>query len=250
MPEIAPEVFLSVVIPIYNEACRIPSTLAQVVAYLESTGKSYEVVVVDDGSTDRSVELVEKTCRETPTVGMLRHSVNLGKGAAVRTGMLSARGEYLLFSDADLSAPISEECQLLQPLQSGYDVAIGSRALRPEWIGVHQSHLREFAGKLFNASVRRLIGLDFRDTQCGFKAFRRMAARKIFACQRIWGFGFDVEVLYLAQKFGFRTLEVPVHWDHSGVSSVHVLRDGLRMCADVLAIRWNDWRGNYVPPSV
>ena len=242
-PEVAVEVFLSVVIPVYNEAARIPSALAQVLQYLESLGESYEVVIVDDGSTDETAELVEKVCRQNRSVRLLRHPTNHGKGFAVRQGILDARGQYILFTDADLSSPMTEAERLLGPLRSGYDVVFGSRALRPEWIGVHQSRFRESGGKLFNVFLRALTGLEFRDTQCGFKAFRRQAGRAIFARQRIPRFGFDVEVLYLARKFGFRALEVPVHWDHSAASKVRLLRDGARMCFDLLRIRWNDWRG-------
>ena len=163
----------------------------------------------------------------------------------MRKGLLDSRGEYLLFTDADLSAPIAEAERLLGPLLSGYDVVIGSRGLKRDWIGVHQSFFRESAGKLFNFALRALTGLEFRDTQCGFKAFRRGAAQSIFACQSIAGFGFDVEALYLASKFGFRILEVPVHWNHDDASKVRPLRDGIGMFFDLLRIRANDWRGKY-----
>jgi dolichyl-phosphate beta-glucosyltransferase len=239
------EVFLSVIIPAYNESQRIPATLRQVTSYLESLGRVCEVVVVDDGSRDDTVALVEKFGREVPGLRLVRHAVNCGKGAAVRNGMRNARGEYLLFSDADLSAPIEEAGPILQQLERGYDVVIGSRGLKREWIGVRQSGFRETAGKLFNRVMRFLTGLDFRDTQCGFKAFRRSAAQAIFAAQRIEGFGFDVELLYLARKFGYRSLEVPVHWNHSAATKVSPLRDGVRMFFDLLRIRWNDWRGKY-----
>jgi len=239
------EVFLSVVIPAFNEAQRIPATLRQVTDYLESLGRSFEVVVVDDGSTDNTSSVVESIGRETPGVRLVRNSINSGKGAAVRGGMMKARGEYLLFTDADLSAPIGEAERLLRELDRGYDAVIGSRALNRDWIGVHQSSFRETAGKLFNFVMRLLTGLDFTDTQCGFKAFRGSVARSIFAVQRIDGFGFDVEILYLARKFGYRSLEVPVHWDHSAATKVHPLRDGLRMVLDLFRIRWNDWRGKY-----
>src|SRR6266404_6036005 len=237
--EMHSEVNLSVVIPAYNEAPRIPSTLRQILDYLNASGDTYEVLVVDDGSTDGTAELVEAAARETAAVRLVRNPGNRGKGYAVRNGMLNARGEYLLFSDADLSAPIAEADRLLGPLRGGYEVVIGSRALKREWIGVHQSGLRETAGKIFNFCIRAMTGLRFSDTQCGFKAFRRQAAQIIFSKQRTHGFGFDVEVLYLARKFGLCALEVPVHWNHGGESKIHMLRDSTRMFVDILRVRWN-----------
>ncbi|MCH7978269.1 MAG: glycosyltransferase family 2 protein [Acidobacteria bacterium] len=239
------EVVLSVVIPAHNESARLPATLQAVLGLLQSRSEAFEVLVVDDGSTDDTAELVQRVCRESPEVRLLRHPTNFGKGAAVRNGMLNARGEYILFTDADLSAPIAEAERLLEPLKNGYDVAFGSRGLRPEWISQRQSRIREAAGRLFNFWTRSIAGLNFRDTQCGFKAFRRQAAETIFARQRISGFGFDVEVLYLARKFGYRVLEVPVHWAHCEGSTVHMLRDSARMFMDLLRIRWNNRRGKY-----
>ncbi|OFW43515.1 MAG: hypothetical protein A3J28_05785 [Acidobacteria bacterium RIFCSPLOWO2_12_FULL_60_22] len=239
------EVFLTVVVPVYNEAFRIPSALQQILEYLERRPEACEVLVVDDGSTDNTAELVEKVSRATRAVRLLRHPVNSGKGFAVRTGMLNACGEYLLFTDADLSSPMTEADRLLEPLKSGYDVVIGSRALKPEWISPRQPLLREASGRAFNFLARSIASLDFRDTQCGFKAFRRQAAREIFSRQAIRGFAFDVEILYLARKLGYRTLEVPVHWGNDARTKVHPFRDGPRMVADLLRIRWNDWAGKY-----
>ncbi|MBI4465782.1 MAG: glycosyltransferase family 2 protein [Acidobacteria bacterium] len=247
--EPAKEIFLSVVIPAYNEAYRITQTLLDVLRYLASRSETWEVVVVDDGSTDDTVEQVQKVCGEASHVRLLRHPTNRGKGSAVRTGMLAARGEFVLFTDADLSAPIAEMDRLLEPLRSGYDVVIGSRALRREWITAHQSPLREFAGRFFNLCLRQITRLNFQDTQCGFKALRRETVQAIFSRQKISDFGFDVEVLYLARKLGFRTLEVPVHWAHSEGTKVRLGRDGLAMFLDLLRIRWNDWRGRYSSPS-
>lgn len=241
-------VSLSVVIPAYNESFRVPSTLPQILRYLESRPETYEVVVVDDGSTDDTARLVEQVCANQPAVRLVRHWTNCGKGFAVRTGMLAAHGEYRLFSDADLSAPITETDRLLEPLREGYDIVIGSRALRREWITVHQSWFRETAGRFFNFCIRRITGLEFHDTQCGFKVFRREAAQVIFPAQKITGFGFDVEMLYLARKFGFRALEVPVHWAHSEDTKVSLWRHSLPMFWDLLRIRWNDWRGKYGGP--
>lgn len=238
-------VFLSIVIPAYNEAQRIPSTLRQVLSYAASLNQPYEVVVVDDGSSDGTAAVVSRFSEDDGRVRLLQNGANCGKGAAVRNGMLTARGEYILFTDADLSAPITDAALLLTPLTGGYDLVIGSRALRRDWIGVHQSLFRESAGKLFNFFIRLLTGLPVYDSQCGFKAFRREAAQAIFARQRIPGFGFDVENLYIARKLGFRALEVPVHWDHNAASKVHPLRDGARMALEVLKIKWNDYAGKY-----
>ncbi len=238
-------VYLSIVVPVYNETSRIASTLSQILAYVEERLESWEVVVVDDGSTDGTMELVEKICGEVPAVRLLRNPANCGKGFAVRNGMLKAGGKYLLFTDADLSSPITEADRLLEPLQNGYDVVIGSRALKPEWIHLHQPWMRETAGRAFNCCVRALTALPYRDTQCGFKAFRREAAQAIFSRQTIPGFGFDVEVLYLARLLGYRTLEIPVHWADDTRTKVRPLRDGGRMLGDLLRIRRNDWMGKY-----
>ena len=244
-PENQAALFLSVIIPVYNETARIVSTLDQVLRFWQQRAETWEVMIVDDGSTDGTVELVEQICREAPAMRLLRNPGNCGKGFAVRNGMLEARGEYLLFTDADLSTPIEEADRLLKPLQNGYDVAVGSRALQPEWVHPHQPWPRETGGKLFNLFVRTATGLSFRDTQCGFKAFRREAARAIFSRQTIPGFGFDVEILYLARKLGYRALEVPVHWANDTRTKVRPLRDGGRMLSDLLRIRWNDWKGKY-----
>ncbi|MBI4460401.1 MAG: glycosyltransferase family 2 protein [Acidobacteria bacterium] len=238
-------VALSVVFPVYNEALRIPSTLRHVLEYLDQGRSNYEILVVDDGSTDDTAAIVEKVGQETSTVRLLRNPGNCGKGYAIRNGMLQARGEVLLFSDADLSTPIAELDRLLEPLQSGYDVAIGSRALRPEWIHPRQSLLREAAGRTFNLCVRAVTSLNFQDTQCGFKAFRRQAAQAIFSRQQVPGFGFDVEVLYLARKFGYRVLEVPIHWSNDARTKVRPFRDGTRMFFDLWRVRFNDWSGKY-----
>jgi glycosyltransferase involved in cell wall biosynthesis len=244
-----PPIALSVVIPAYNEVARVSSTLLQIVEFLDARGQPYEILVVDDGSTDATAACIEEFSRSHGRVRLVRCPANRGKGAAVRTGMLLAQGEYLLFTDADLSAPIAELDRLLEPVENGYDVAFGSRALKREWITIHQTGFRESAGKLFNLALRTITGLPFQDTQCGFKVFRKQAAQHLFARQTIDRFGFDGEVLYLARKFGYRLIEVPVHWAHREGSKVHLLRDGLRMAADLLKVRWNDWTGKYSQPA-
>jgi len=215
-----PQLDLSIVIPAYNESSRIVSTLKDILEFVQRREETCEVLVVDDGSTDDTVDVIAGLSQDAPLVRLLRNPGNRGKGYAVQNGMLHARGEYLLFSDADLSTPIAELDRLLDPLKSGFDVVLGSRALKPEWVSPRQPWSRQVARKIFNLLVGSLGGVDFRDTQCGFKAFRGKAGRATFSRQTIPGFGFDVEVLYLARKLGYRTLEVPVHWANDTRSKV------------------------------
>ena len=239
------QIGLTIVIPAYNETSRIVSALEQVLPFVQARPETCEVLIVDDGSTDDTAEIVEQASRQSGPVRLLRNPENRGKGFAVRNGVLNANGEYLLFTDADLSTPITEVDRLLEPLKSSYDVVFGSRALKPEWVYPRQPWTRQAAGKMFNLFVRSLAGLDFRDTQCGFKAFRREAAQAIFSKQTIPGFAFDVEVLYLARKLGYQALEVPVHWANDTRSQLRPFRDGPRMFVDLLRIRRNDWTGKY-----
>jgi dolichyl-phosphate beta-glucosyltransferase len=227
---------ISIVIPAYNEEERLPATLERVTAYLGSRNARFaEVLVVDDGSSDRTGPAAEGFQRSHPMVRVLRNPGNRGKGYSVRHGMLEARGEWILFTDADLSAPVEEADKLIAAAeQRGAAVAIGSRALDRSLIEVHQSFFRETAGRIFNLFVRLLTGLPFWDTQCGFKLFQNRAAREIFQRQRIDRFGFDAEALFIAKKLGFRAVEVPVRWSHSGGTKVSMLR-----------IRWWDLRGKY-----
>lgn len=241
--------FLSIVIPAYNEESRLPQTLERIAAYAASKSFSTEVVVVDDGSRDGTAATASRAAEKWPALRLLRNPGNRGKGFSVRNGMLHAAGHIALFSDADLSTPIEETDRLLDALEAGHDVAIGSRGLRPELIEVHQSSLRESAGKTFNLLVRAITRLPFRDTQCGFKAFRREAARAIFRRQQIDGFGFDVEILYLARKLGYRSVEVPVRWSHAEGTKVSMFGDSSRMFTDLLRIRWMDLKGKYDTPS-
>ena len=241
----SPEPFLSIIIPAYNEETRLPRALESIGAYAASKSFSVEVLVVDDGSRDGTAAAAARAAETWPAVRLLRNSGNRGKGYSVRHGMLHAAGRLALFTDADLSAPIEEADRLLEALESGHDVAIGSRALRRELIAVHQSWMRETAGKLFNLLVRAFVRLPIHDTQCGFKLFRREAARAVFRCQQIDGFGFDVEVLYLARKLGYRIAEVPVRWSHDADTKVRMLSDSLRMLTDLWRIRWMELTGKY-----
>lgn len=237
---------LSIVIPAFNEEHRLPRSLQSIHAYLASRSLRAEVLVVDDGSTDTTARMVELSRADFPELRLVSNSRNRGKGFSVRHGMIKARGEIALFTDADLSAPIEEADKLIAAVRDGgYDGAIGSRALDRSLIEVHQSVLRELAGIIFNRTVNWITGLHFKDTQCGFKAFRRETARIIFEQQRTEGFGFDPEILFLAQQNRLRIAEVPVRWSHDPATKVNVLSDSVRMIFDLLAIRWNALRGQY-----
>jgi glycosyltransferase involved in cell wall biosynthesis len=242
MSSAAPD--LSIVIPSYNEELRLPATLEQIAAFLPSLGGETEILVIDDGSKDRTAEVAESFLNRLPLLRIIPNDTNRGKGFSVRHGMIEARGRNVLFTDADLSAPIEEAPKLLDALKT-YDVAIGSRALDRSLITVHESRFREFAGIIFNAIVRMILRLPFVDTQCGFKAFRREPCRIIFEQQRIERFGFDPELLYLARRHGLRAVEIPVRWGHSPATKVSMFRDSLQMFLDVLIIRWNAIAGRY-----
>ncbi len=237
---------ISIVVPAYNEAGRLPHTLKVLQSYLESAGWKAEVLVVNDGSTDQTSSVVTELCAYWSPLRLVQNPGNLGKGYTVRNGVLQAQGEVILFTDADLSAPISEMPKLIEPiLNQEYDVTFGSRAVDRSLIGVHQSVFRETSGRIFNFFVQGLTGLPFKDTQCGFKAFRREMAVSLFERQTIMGFGFDAEILYIARKRRFRMKEVPVRWDHVEGTTVRFFKDSCRMFLDLLLIRWNDFRGKY-----
>jgi dolichyl-phosphate beta-glucosyltransferase len=242
MSSAAPD--LSIIIPAYNEELRLPATLESIATFLPALGCETEVIVVDDGSKDKTSEVAEGFRSKIPGLRAVSNGVNRGKGYSVRHGMLEARGRNVLFTDADLSAPIEEAPKLIAALQH-YDVAIGSRALDRSLIEVHESRFREFAGIVFNSIVRIVLRLPFVDTQCGFKAFRREPCRIIFDQQRIERFGFDPELLYLARHHGLHTTEIPVRWAHSPATKVNMLRDSVQMFVDVFTIRWNALRGRY-----
>ncbi len=237
---------LSIVIPAFNEERRLPKTLDSVVAFLQSRPLRAEIIVVDDGSTDATSQLVASYQSKYAGLRLVSNGRNRGKGFSVRHGMLEARGEYALFTDADLSTPIEEADKLLAALkEQGYDAAIGSRAVDRSLIQIHQSAVRERAGILFNYMVRWIMGIEFSDTQCGFKAFRMDRARIIFEQQRIERFGFDPEILFLAKRHGLRVAEVPVRWSHDAATKVNVAADGMRMLLDLLVIREYALRGLY-----
>jgi len=235
---------LSIVIPSFNEELRLPATLQKISGYTEREGRSTEIIVVDDGSTDRTAEVAESFRGKLPQLRVLANGTNRGKGYSVRYGSLEARGEIVLFTDADLSSPIEEADKLFAALKD-HDVAIGSRAVDRRLIAVRESAFREFAGIVFNKIVRTVLRLPFVDTQCGFKAFRRERCRVIFEQQTIERFGFDPELLYLARHHGLSTVEVPVRWAHSADTKISMMRDSVQMFLDVVIIRWNALRGRY-----
>jgi glycosyltransferase involved in cell wall biosynthesis len=237
---------LSIVIPAFNEALRLPATLERIGAYLKTCGREAEVLVVDDGSRDRTAAVAESFRDQIPTLRVAPNGVNRGKGYSVRHGVQEARGRIVLFTDADLSAPIEEAGKLIDALNvQNCDVAIGSRAVDRSLITVHESRFREFAGIVFNKIVRLILWLPFVDTQCGFKAFRRERCAIIFEQQTIERFGFDPELLYLARHHGLRAVEIPVRWGHSPATKISMLRDSLQMFLDVFKIRWNSLLGRY-----
>jgi len=237
-----PEPFLSIVIPAYNEAGRIVSSLEAIQNYVRRKDFCVETLVVDDGSTDNTVEVASGK----PGVRVLRNQRNRGKGFSVRHGVLEARGELILFTDADLSAPIDEADKLLAAMESSHgDAVVGSRAMQRELIGIHQSPFREWGGRFFNLLVKIFTGLRIHDTQCGFKLFRRETTLRAFELQRVDRFGFDPEILYLVQRLGGKVVEVPVRWNHNPATKVHYLKDSLHMTMDLVALRWRVLTGKY-----
>jgi glycosyltransferase involved in cell wall biosynthesis len=231
---------LSLVVPAYNEERRLPATLETINAYLGGLGGDSELFVVDDGSTDGTAAAVAETARRWPRTRLLQYS-HRGKGHAVKQGMLAATGDYLLLSDADLSVPLEELARFLPPATEA-DVVIGSREL-PGAQRLGEPAFRHLMGRVFNRLVRWITGLPYRDTQCGFKLFRRSTAQSLFALQRVDGFGFDVEILYLARQRG-----LAVVWRYGTESRVRPLRHSLTMLGEALAVRWNVWRGTYTAP--
>jgi len=237
---------ISLVIPAYNEATRLPATLKIIRDYFEKQTWSAEVIVVNDGSTDQTVGVVEELLPQWASLRLVDNRGNYGKGYSVRNGALQAKGKIVLFSDADLSAPVTEVPKLVTPiLRDECDITFGSRGIDRSLIGVHQSRFREISGMIFNRLVRITIGLPYKDTQCGFKAFRREASLPVFERQTIMGFGFDPEVLYIGRKRGLRIREIPIRWNHVEGTTVRFLQDSLKMFLDLLLIRWNDLQGKY-----
>jgi dolichyl-phosphate beta-glucosyltransferase len=237
LDELGPRPELSVIIPAFNEEKRLPGSLSRVLDYLRQQPFSAEVLVVDDGSRDTTAALVARLAEEDPRVRLLQYGANRGKGYAVRYGMLQARGERVLMSDADLSTPIEELEKLAAALEEGTDIAIGSRALPDSNLAVHQPPLRELIGRTFNLVVRVLAVPGIHDTQCGFKLFTDVAARDIFPLLTVDQWCFDVEALLVARKMGYRICEVPITWVDERNTKVNVLRDLARTVTDLARIR-------------
>lgn len=235
----------SIVIPAYNESVRIRPTLHALVRHMQEQNWDGEILVVNDGSSDDTAQIVCEYGKLHPQVLLVENPGNRGKGYSVRNGMLHARGEICLFTDADLSSPITEAQKLFDAIARGSDIAIGSRWLRTELQTERQPLYRQLYGRIFNLALRLILGLHFADTQCGFKAFRLDAAQRVFALQKTERWAFDPEILFLAQRAGLKVAEVPVLWAHSEGTRLHPLRDGMRMLWEVLRTRWNAITGGY-----
>jgi glycosyltransferase involved in cell wall biosynthesis len=235
----------SIVIPAYNERARILGALEAIAGCISERAWSAEVIVVDDGSRDQTAALVRAFAVKVPEVRLLQNPGNRGKGYSVRHGILQALGEVVMFTDADLSAPIEEAEGLFAAIAGGADIAIGSRWLERTRQTIRQPLYRQFFGRCFNGVTRAVMGLPYADTQCGFKAFTRAAAQTIFQLQTIERWGFDPEILFIALKRGYRIAEVPVSWAHDERTRMSYLKDGMRMLEDIAIVRWNALLGRY-----
>jgi dolichyl-phosphate beta-glucosyltransferase len=235
----------SIVIPAYNEGQRITATLDKILAYVTEQHWIAEIVAVNDGSRDNTAEIIREYARKHPSVRLIENPGNRGKGYSVRNGMMHATGDILLFTDADLSSPIYEAPKLFAAIQNGADVAIGSRWANAELQTERQPWYRQLFGRVFNLLLRMTLGLKFKDTQCGFKAFTRKAAQEVFTRQRIERWGFDPELLFLANKLNMKVAEVPVEWAHDDRSKINPVVDGFKMFLEMLKIRWADLTGKY-----
>ncbi len=237
-----PDPFISVVIPAYNEERRIGETLKKIISYLSRQDYSYEIIVVDDASSDQTAKIIENFGEK---IILLKNRERRGKGYSIRQGILSAGGSFILFSDADLSTPIEELEKLLFWLKKGYHLVFGSRRLPNSEVPIPQPFFRRLMGRLFNLLVKIFVVRGFVDTQCGFKCFEKKTANFLFSQQRLSGFCFDVEILYLARRFKKRVKEVPVRWLNSPASKVGPIKHSFLMFLDLCRIRFNDWRGLY-----
>lgn len=237
--------YLSLIIPAYNEQGRLSGSLQKIIDYFSTKKYAFEIIVVDDGSQDATTEIAERYIRTFAKGRLIKNESNRGKGYSVKRGIMSACGKFIFFSDADLSTPIEEIENLLSHLENGCDIVIGSRALIPSKVLVRQRWYRDMMGKVFGKLVRLLLVSGIADSQCGFKGFNRQAVQEIFPLQKLNGFSFDVEVLFIAKKLKFVIKEVPVRWINSYESKLNPLLDSIKMFLELLSIRWNDFRGRY-----
>jgi glycosyltransferase involved in cell wall biosynthesis len=235
----------SIVIPAYNEGARIPATLNSVIACVRGNQWNAEIIVVNDGSSDNTAQVVREIAKSAPELRLIENPGNRGKGYSVRSGILQALGEIVMFTDADLSSPMEEADRLFAAIAAGADIAIGSRWLESSRQTHRQPLYRQVFGRCFNAVTRAIMRLPFADTQCGFKAFTRHAAQTVFQLQTIERWGFDPEILFIALKRGFRVVEVPVSWAHDERTRMSYLRDGLVMLEELVRVRWNALTGHY-----
>lgn len=234
--------FLSIVIPAHNEENRLPDTLEQVFHFLEKQSFSSEVIIVENGSSDRTLNVAQEFAATHKNFRVMQSE--RGKGAAVQRGMLEAKGEYCFMCDADLSMPVEEISKFIPPTLEGFDFAIGSREAKGS-VRYNEPPYRHFGGRGINFIIQLLILPGLNDTQCGFKCFRAEVARDIFNCQTLHGWSFDIELLYVARRRGYRVKEIPIHWYHFADSKISALRDAVRMIQDIFRIRVNAWRGMY-----
>jgi dolichyl-phosphate beta-glucosyltransferase len=237
--------YLSIIIPAYNEEERIVKTLEEITSFMSKTKISYELIVVDDGSKDKTYEVTQNFFSLYPDLNfkLLKNSENLGKGAAVRKGILNATGKLIYFTDADLSTPIEEIMKFKEFIEKeGYDIVIGSRAVKGAKILIHQPFYREMMGRLFNKIVKILVISDFNDTQCGAKMFKNEVAKKVFSLSTLNNFAFDVEILFIAKKLGYKIKEIPVVWRNSPGTKVKLGSHGFEMLISLFKIRFNRYR--------
>jgi glycosyltransferase involved in cell wall biosynthesis len=239
----------SIILPAYNESSRIRPSLEKALAFVREQHWNVEIIVVNDGSTDDTADIVRSLMVKAPEIQLLENPGNHGKGYSVRSGMLNAHGDILLFSDTDFSSPIYESVKLIGAIEQGADIAFGSRWLLAGTQTQRQSLLRQFVGRVYNLLLRFLLGLPYKDTQCGFKACTRKAADIIFTRQQIEGWGFDPELLFIARKFGLKMTEVAVEWANDDRSKINPITDGFKMFYELLTIRINGMTGHYDSPT-
>jgi len=236
---------ISVVIPAHNEEVRIFEKVGIVLSYCRDNFEQTEILLVNDGSTDSTSEIMGRLAQNYGEIIVITNILKKGKGYSLREGMVRATGDYICFTDADLSAPIWQIEKLVRRIEKGFDIAIGSRALPGSKIGIHQAWYRESMGRIFNLLVRAVLPLKFKDTQCGFKLFKREAVKQIATRTTLNGFCFDVELLYIATKIGLKICEVPIIWSHCSDTKVNLFFDSARMFSDLLRIKRNDWFAKY-----